>query len=130
MSRSRLGSGVEIALGCEGAAAPIGDVFADGAIALIGKARTAALCGDHLTIRRYLAEGRRIFDRVGWRDQTSDCAVPFWRANVFTSALVARLGGEIAAVVAAGTPPRQSPWSPAAVCGASGDAPGPPCWEQ
>ncbi|MFG2484870.1 hypothetical protein ACGFSI_19175 [Streptomyces virginiae] len=65
-----------IAFGYEGAALPIADVFADRAIALsgnqpslgllnavFGKARTAALRGDHPTTRRLLAEGRCIFDR-------------------------------------------------------------------
>ncbi|MFD0123121.1 hypothetical protein [Streptomyces virginiae] len=63
-----------IALGYEGAALPIADVF---------------------------AEGRRIFDRVGSHEQTSGYAVPFWRINVFTSLLAARFGDEITAVVAA-----------------------------
>ncbi|MGY4394633.1 hypothetical protein [Streptomyces virginiae] len=63
-----------IALGYEGAALPIADVF---------------------------AEGRRIFDRVGSHEQTSGYAVPFWRVNVFTSLLAARFGDEITAVVAA-----------------------------
>lgn len=102
-----------IALGYEGAALPIADVFADRAIALsgnqpslgllntvFGKAHTAALRGDHPTTRRLLAEGRRIFERVGSHEQTSDYTVPFWRVNVFTSLLAARLGGEITAVVA------------------------------
>ncbi|WP_371586947.1 hypothetical protein [Streptomyces virginiae] len=63
-----------IALGYEGAALPIADVF---------------------------AEGRRIFDRVGSHEQTSGYAVPFWRINVFTSLLAARIGDQITTVVAA-----------------------------
>ncbi|MFF1373487.1 hypothetical protein [Streptomyces virginiae] len=63
-----------IALGYVGAALPIADVF---------------------------AEGRWIFDRVGSHEQTSGYAVPFWRINVFTSLLAARIGDEITAVVAA-----------------------------
>ncbi|MFJ7592993.1 helix-turn-helix domain-containing protein [Streptomyces sp. NPDC097617] len=102
-----------IALGYEGAALPIADVFADQAIALsdnrpslgllnavFGKAHAAALRGDHATARRLLAEGRRIFDRAGSHEQTSDYAVPFWRLNVFTSLLAARLGDETTAVAA------------------------------
>ncbi|MEC4576522.1 XRE family transcriptional regulator [Streptomyces sp. CMAA1738] len=101
-----------IALGYEGAALPIADVFADQAIALsdrpslgllnavFGKAHAAALRGDHTTAHRLLAEGRRVFDRAGSYEQTSDCAVPHWRVNVFTSLLAARLGDETTAVAA------------------------------
>ncbi|MFD4739705.1 hypothetical protein ACFWNR_32650 [Streptomyces virginiae] len=68
---------------------------------MFGKAYTTALRGDHPTVRQLLAEGRRIFGRVGSREQTSDRAVPFWRVNVFKSLLTARIGDEITAVVAA-----------------------------
>ncbi|MFC9816345.1 XRE family transcriptional regulator [Streptomyces virginiae] len=56
--------------------------------ALFGKAHTAALRGDHTTARRLFAEGRRVFDRAGSHEQTSD-AVPHWRLNVFISLLAA-----------------------------------------
>ncbi len=42
----------------------------------------------------------RIFDRAGSHEQTSDYAVPWWRLNVFTSLLAARLGDETTAVAA------------------------------
>nr|WP_053706819.1 hypothetical protein [Streptomyces sp. WM6373] len=65
-----------------------------------GKAHAAALRGNHTTAHRLLAEGRRIFDRAGSYEQTSDYAVPHWRLNVFTSLLAARLGDETTAVAA------------------------------
>ncbi|GAA2639925.1 hypothetical protein GCM10010425_50520 [Streptomyces spororaveus] len=43
--------------------------------------------GDHTTARQLLTRGRRIFDRAGSHDQTSDDAVPHWRLDVFTSLL-------------------------------------------
>ncbi|WP_030729500.1 helix-turn-helix domain-containing protein [Streptomyces sp. NRRL S-237] len=101
-----------IALGYEGAALPVADVFADQAMALsdrpslgllnavFGKAHAAALRGDRTTARRLLAEGRRVFDRAGSHEQTSDYAVPHWRVNVFVSLLAARLGDETTAVAA------------------------------
>ncbi|MFE5495277.1 helix-turn-helix domain-containing protein [Streptomyces virginiae] len=101
-----------IALGYEGAALPVADVFADQAIALsntpslgllnavFGKAHTAALRGDHTTAHRLLDQGRRIFDRAGSHEQTSDYAVPHWRLNVFISLLAARLGDETTATTA------------------------------
>ncbi|MFE5677556.1 hypothetical protein ACFQ7B_05755 [Streptomyces erythrochromogenes] len=74
-TRVRVRGRAAIALGYEGAALPVADVFADQAIALsnrpslgllnavFGKAHTAALRGDHTAARRLLTEGRRIFDR-------------------------------------------------------------------
>ncbi|WP_327380586.1 hypothetical protein [Streptomyces sp. NBC_01207] len=64
--------------------------------AVLGKAHTAALRGDHTTARQLLTQGLRIFDQAGSHEQTSDYAVPFWRLNAFTS----RLGDETTAVAA------------------------------
>ncbi|MFF8262705.1 hypothetical protein [Streptomyces virginiae] len=77
-----------IALGYEGAALPIADVFADQATAIserpslgllnavFGKAHTAALRGDHTIGRQLLAQGRRIFARAGSHEQTSATPSP------------------------------------------------------
>ncbi|MFE5562891.1 helix-turn-helix domain-containing protein [Streptomyces sp. NPDC056544] len=101
-----------IALGYEGAALPVADVFADQAMAIsdrpslgllnavFGKAHAAAIRGDHTTARQLLTQGRRIFEQAGSHEQTSDYAVPYWRVNVFTSLLAARLGDETTAVAA------------------------------
>ncbi|GAA5045696.1 helix-turn-helix domain-containing protein [Nocardia callitridis] len=95
-----------IALGYEGAALPIADRFADQALALserpslgrlnalMGKAHSAALRGDRASASALAEEGRRVFDRAGSYEQTSDYAVPWWRMNVFLSLLAARLGDE------------------------------------
>lgn len=101
-----------IALGYEGAALGVADVLADQAIAIsdrpslgllnaiFGKAHAAAIRGDHATARKLLTDGRRVFDQAGSYEQTSDYAVPWWRVNVFTSLLAARLGDEATAVAA------------------------------
>lgn len=101
-----------IALGYEGASLGVADIFADQARAIsdkpslgllnavMGKAHAAAIRGDRDTARRLLTEGRRIFDRAASYEQTSDYAVPWWRMNVFTSLLAARLGDESTAVQA------------------------------
>jgi transcriptional regulator with XRE-family HTH domain len=100
-----------IALGYEGAALPVARMFADQALALdpspslgrlnavMGKAHAAALSGDGQAARELLAQGRRVFDAAGSGDgEESDYAVPWWRMNVFTSLLAARLGDEPLAV--------------------------------
>ncbi|MEV7562691.1 hypothetical protein [Streptomyces sp. NPDC089795] len=87
-----------LVLGYEDAALPIAGMYADQAIALsnnrpslgrlnavFGKAHAAALRGDHTTARQLLAGGRRIFDRAGSHEQSSDYAVPHWRVNVSRS---------------------------------------------
>ncbi|MFD7337172.1 helix-turn-helix domain-containing protein [Streptomyces violascens] len=101
-----------IALGYEGASLGVADALADQAMgisekpslgllnAVFGKAHAAALRGDHGTARKLMAQGRRIFDKAGSYEQTSDYAVPWWRVNVFTSLLAARLGDETTAVAA------------------------------
>ncbi|MHC0430676.1 helix-turn-helix domain-containing protein [Streptomyces sp. O3] len=100
-----------IALGYEGASLGVADVLADQALAIgddrpslgllnaiYGKAHAAALRGDRATALSLDVRGRRIFDRAGSYEQTSDYAVPYWRLNVFRSLLLARLGDERAAV--------------------------------
>ena len=100
-----------IALGYEGAALPVARMFADQALALdpspslgrlnavMGKAHAAALSGDGQAARELLAQGRRVFDAAGSGDgEESDYAVPWWRMNVFTSLLAARLGDEPLAI--------------------------------
>jgi transcriptional regulator with XRE-family HTH domain len=101
-----------IALGYEGAALSVADVLADQALAVTdrpslgllnavyGKAHAAALRGDRATAFALDGQGRRIFDRAGSYEQTSDYAVPWWRLNVFRSLLLARLGDERGAVEA------------------------------
>ena len=102
-----------IALGYEGAALPVARMFADQALALdpspslgrlnavMGKAHAAALSGNGQAARELLAQGRRVFDAAGSGDgEESDYAVPWWRMNVFTSLLAARLGDEPLAVQA------------------------------
>ncbi|MEU7020161.1 helix-turn-helix transcriptional regulator [Streptomyces sp. NPDC046203] len=101
-----------IALGYEGASLGVADVLADQAMAIsdrpslgllnaiFGKAHAAAIRGDADTARRLMDDGRRVFDRAGSYEQTSDYAVPWWRLNVFVSLLAARLGDESAAVAA------------------------------
>ncbi|MEU7764358.1 helix-turn-helix transcriptional regulator [Nocardia sp. NPDC049190] len=111
-----------IALGYEGAALPIADMFADQAIALsdrpslgrlnaiMGKAHAAVLRGDKRTARALVETGRRVFDRAGSDgEQTSDYAVPWWRMNVFLSLLAARLGNEKLAVEAQDEARRELP---------------------
>jgi len=96
-----------IALGYEGASLPVADMFAAQAIAIddqpslgylnavMGQAHVAAIRGDRETALRLLDQGRRIFDTAGsGDDEQSDYAVPWWRFNVFTSLLAARLGDE------------------------------------
>lgn len=101
-----------IALGYEGASLGVADVLADQAIAIsdkpslgllnaiFGKAHAAAIRGDVDTARSLLEQGRRVFDKAGSHEQTSDYAVPYWRVNVFMSLLAARLGDESTAVAA------------------------------
>jgi transcriptional regulator with XRE-family HTH domain len=96
-----------IALGYEGASLPLAEVFAGQATALsdtpslgrlnavMGMAHSAAVRGDRGRALELLAEGRRLFDATGSEDsEQSDYAVPWWRFNVFTSLLAARLGEE------------------------------------
>lgn len=104
-----------IALGYEGAALPVAQVFADHALAIadrpslgrlnatMGGAHAAALRGDHGRARELLVEGRRLHDSIGSHEQTSDYAVPAWRMGVFTSLLAARLGDERSALAAQDT---------------------------
>ncbi|MBA9001729.1 helix-turn-helix domain-containing protein [Thermomonospora cellulosilytica] len=101
-----------IALGYEGASLGMAEMFAEQAMqisdvpslgrlnALMGKAHVAAIRGDRGTALSLLDEGRRVFDRAGSQEQTSDYAVPWWRMNVFVSLLAARLGEERLAVTA------------------------------
>ncbi|RZS38933.1 helix-turn-helix protein [Herbihabitans rhizosphaerae] len=102
-----------IALGYEGAALPVADLFAEQATqiedkpsigrlnAVMGKAHVAALRGDDNRATELLYEGKRLFDRAGSDDvASSDYAVPFWRMNVFMSLLLARHGAERNAIVA------------------------------
>ncbi len=96
-----------IALGYEGASLSVADMFAGQALAIsgrpslghlnaiMGKAHAAALRGDGRTALELLAQGQRVFDAAGSGDEeASDYAVPWWRFNVFTSLLAARLGDE------------------------------------
>ncbi|MFJ7127788.1 helix-turn-helix domain-containing protein [Streptomyces sp. NPDC098101] len=112
-----------IALGYEGAALGMADLFADQAMeisdkpslgllnATMGKAHAAALRGDRDTARHLMDQGRRIFDSAGSHEQTSDYAVPWWRMNVFMSLLAARLGDEATAVDAQEAARRELPES-------------------
>ncbi|KOT83595.1 DNA-binding protein [Streptomyces rimosus subsp. pseudoverticillatus] len=95
-----------IALGYEGASLGVADILADQAMAIsdkpslglvnavMGKAHAAAVRGDRATAVHLADHGRRLFDRVGSHEQTSDYAVPWWRMNVFLSLLLARVGDE------------------------------------
>jgi transcriptional regulator with XRE-family HTH domain len=96
-----------IALGYEGASLPVADMFAAQALALddrpstgrlnalMGKAHAAGIRGDHTTAQQLLSQARRVFDTAGSPDgEHSDYAVPWWRMNIFTSLLAARLGDE------------------------------------
>lgn len=111
-----------IALGYEGASLGVADVLADEAMgisggkpslgllnAVMGKAHAAAIRGDTKAARILAERGRRIFDRTGSYDQTSDYAVPYWRMNVFLSLLLARLGDEKGAVEAQDAARRELP---------------------
>ncbi|MGW5849438.1 hypothetical protein ACWFQ8_16040 [Streptomyces sp. NPDC055254] len=101
-----------IALGYEGAPLGVADVLADQALAIskqpslgllnavMGKAHAAALRGDRATALKLADDGRRIFDKAGSHEHTSDYAVPWWRMNVFLSLLLARLGDDQGAVQA------------------------------
>lgn len=112
-----------IALGYEGASLGVADLLADQAMAIsdkpslgllnavMGKAHTAVLRGDHAAARDLMEEGRRIFDAAGSYEQTSDYAVPWWRMNVFLSLLAARLGDESTAVEAQEAARRELPAS-------------------
>jgi transcriptional regulator with XRE-family HTH domain len=104
-----------IALGYEGACLPAADMFAAQALALggppstgqvnalMGQAHAAALRGDRATALRLLTAARRVFETAGSDDsEHSDYAVPWWRMNVFTSLLAARLGDEKLATQAHG----------------------------
>jgi transcriptional regulator with XRE-family HTH domain len=96
-----------IALGYEGAALGMADVFADQALAatdraslgrlnaVMGKAHAAAIRGDRETSLQLVEQGRRVFEVAASPDnQASDYAVPWWRFNVFVSLLGARLGDQ------------------------------------
>ncbi|MFB0626076.1 XRE family transcriptional regulator [Streptomyces sp. AB3(2024)] len=110
-----------IALGYEGASLGVADVLADQAMAIsgrpslgllnavMGKAHTAAIRGDRTTALHLADRGRRIFDKAGSHEQTSDYAVPWWRMNVFLSLLLARLGDERGAVEAQEAARRELP---------------------
>lgn len=110
-----------IALGYEGASLGVADVLADQALAIserpslgllnavMGKAHAAALRGDRATALKLADDGRRIFDKAGSYEQTSDYAVPWWRMNVFLSLLLARLGDEHGAVEAQEAARRELP---------------------
>ncbi|MFD3806170.1 helix-turn-helix domain-containing protein [Streptomyces sp. NPDC058619] len=110
-----------IALGYEGASLGVADVLADQALAIserpslgllnavMGKAHAAALRGDRATALKLAEDGRRIFDKAGSYEQTSDYAVPWWRMNVFLSLLLARLGDEQGAVQAQEAARRELP---------------------
>lgn len=99
-----------IALGYEGASLGIADVLADQAIqlddaptlgrvnALMGQAHVAAIRGDAATALDLVDQGRRSFDVAGTDDGESDYAVPWWRFQVFTSLLAARLGEDTIAL--------------------------------
>lgn len=101
-----------IALGYEGAALPVADRLAREALeiddqpslgrlnAVMGAAHVAALRGDERTALNLAQDGARIHDTVGSHEQDSDYAVPYWRQQVFTSLLLARLGKEHDAVAA------------------------------
>ncbi|ONM47495.1 DNA-binding protein [Nocardia donostiensis] len=110
-----------IALGYEGAALPIADLFAEQAMAIsdkpslgrlnaiMGKAHVAVLRTDERTARTLIEDGRRVFDSTGSGEQTSDYAVPWWRMNVFLSLLAARLGDEKLAIEAQDQARRELP---------------------
>ncbi|GFH36059.1 helix-turn-helix domain-containing protein [Streptomyces pacificus] len=110
-----------IALGYEGASLGVADVLADQAMAIsgkpslgllnaiFGKAHAAVIRGDADTARKLMDDGRRIFDKAGSHEQTSDYAVPWWRMNVFASLLAARLGDENVAVAAQDAARRELP---------------------
>jgi hypothetical protein len=95
-----------IALGYEGAALGVAEMFADQAIAIsekfslgrlnavMAKAHVAAMRGEKQMALKLMNDGRRVFDVVGSREQTSDYAIPEWRMAVFMSLLLARLGEE------------------------------------
>lgn len=95
-----------IALGYEGAALGVANTLSQQALAvderpslgvvnaLMGRAHVAALGGDHDHARLLVDDGRRAFDTAGSDDAPSDYAVPWWRFNVFTSLLAARMGDE------------------------------------
>ncbi|GAA1923962.1 hypothetical protein GCM10009716_35430 [Streptomyces sodiiphilus] len=101
-----------IALGYEGASLGVADMLADQAMAIsdkpslgllnaiMGKAHAAAVRGNRGSALSLLEEAQRVFDASGSYEQTSDYAVPWWRMNVFTSLLLARLGEEKRAVEA------------------------------
>ncbi len=110
-----------IALGYEGASLGIADMLADQAMAIsdkpslgllnaiMGKAHAAAIRGDKATALALVEKGQRVFDSAGSYEQTSDYAVPWWRMNVFTSLLLARLGEEKKAVEAQDQARRELP---------------------
>ncbi|WP_079031805.1 helix-turn-helix domain-containing protein [Streptomyces specialis] len=112
-----------IALGYEGASLGVADLLADQAMAIsekpslgllnaiMGKAHAAAIRGDRATALALGARGQRIFDAAASYDQTSDYAVPWWRMNVFSSLLLARLGDEKRAVEAQEAARRELPES-------------------
>jgi hypothetical protein len=69
--------------------------------ALMGLAHAAVCEGDDETAREMLAAGRRVFDAAASPDDAvSDYAVPWWRMQVFSSLLAARLGDEQLAIFA------------------------------
>lgn len=95
-----------IALGYEGSSLGVADMLAGQALALddgpslgrlnalMGRAHVAVLRGDAPTALALVQDGRRVFDVAGSDDAPSDYAVPWWRFQVFTSLLAARLGEE------------------------------------
>jgi hypothetical protein len=102
-----------IALGYEGAALPAARMFAAQALAMderpslgrlnavMGMAHAAALLGDTSTAYEMLGAGRTTFEKAASADDAiSDYAVPWWRMQVFSSLLAARLGDERAALAA------------------------------
>lgn len=95
-----------IALGYEGASLGVAGVLAGQAMelddrpslgrvnAIMGRAHVAAIRGDSTTALQLVEDGRRVFDHAGTNDGESDYAVPWWRFNVFTSLLAARMGND------------------------------------
>jgi hypothetical protein len=93
-----------LALAYEGARLVVASELADQALAIDGKpslgrltalvarAHTAAIHGDHANALRLLNDARRVFDVVGSPEQISDFAVPEWRFHTFASMLLSRMG--------------------------------------
>jgi transcriptional regulator with XRE-family HTH domain len=93
-----------LALAYEGARLVVASELADQALAIDGKpslgrltalvarAHTAAIHGDHANALRLLDDARRVFDVVGSHEQISDFAIPEWRFHTFASMLLSRMG--------------------------------------